>query len=604
MRDRMTRLKRALIIFMLIGIGLFSTISFASMTKPLPKDQAFVLSTSIDSNNIVSLKWNIAPGYYLYRKHLHISAKPNVIADIRYPQTELKRGPNHTRNEVYLGKINIPIYLKSKLQKQQFELNVAYQGCSEKGFCYPPMQKNISLSLKNTQPVAKAVTKGVPVDQGLHRDNGALKLSSLLTDQNGVQTLLHTNHFGLMVFLFVGLGLLLAFTPCVLPMIPILTSIIVGQKGVMTAKKALLLSCTYVMGMSITYAIAGLLVALLGSSLQVWLQKPWIIITTSGLFVLLALSLFGFYELRLPRRWHNHVSSMSNQQEGGTYVGVFFMGVLSTLIVSPCVTAPLVGVLMYIAQTGDLALGAGALFAMGIGMGIPLVLIGISAEKWLPKSGPWMEAVKKVFGIFMLGMAIWLLSRIVSATTLLILWGFLLICIALFLGIYLPRVVRRRKLHGGLGFVFGLSGMLLMLGGVSMPDVVNKWVNTNAAAPSFIVVHDVKSLNKQLSLAQAQHQPVILDFYADWCESCVSMDRHVFGKPDVQRKLSNYVLLRADLSANSEKDEALLKNYEVIAPPTVLFFDPTGREMNAQRIIGEVGAKEFLARLHMIGSSF
>lgn len=586
--EKISTLYRMLIWGCLLCACLFTTSIFAAgREKPLPVNKAFVLSYTI-SQNEVHAKWHIAPGYYLYRDRMRIKTIPETKITVNYPKGEMKRDLTHKDYEIYSGDLNVPITLDGNTQKLQ--LSIDYQGCSERGFCYPPMHKNIALNLTTQQgPVATNTPTPPP------------SLGALLTDQNGVKSLFYSEHFGILLSFFVGLGLLLAFTPCVFPMIPILTGIIVGQKETVSTRKAFFLSLTYVLGSAITYAMAGLLAASMGSSLQVWLQKPLIIGIASAFFVLLAISLFGLYDVRLPNRVHNLVSGISNKQQSGTYIGVFLMGVLSTLIVSPCVTAPLVGVLMYIGQTGDLVLGASALFAMGMGMGIPLLIIGMSAGKWLPKSGAWMEAVKKFFGILMLGMAIWLLSRIVPTVITTILWGCLLIAVAAFLGIYLPRIVGRYKFNRSLGFVVGFSGMLVMFGGVAVPTSTLQWVTPHAAqqsvSPSFTIVHNVADFNKELALARAANQPAILDFYADWCDSCVTMDRNVFNSSDVQRKMNNYVLLRVDLSGNTPADEALLKHFDVIAPPTVLFFDASGREMNSQRIVGEVNAKEFLARL-------
>jgi thiol:disulfide interchange protein DsbD len=436
-----------------------SSSSYAvNATAFLPAEQAFVFSTRLERPDLLLAEWHIAPGYYLYSKRLHITVNPEGTADIAYPQGDFKYAEELGRYEVFSGNLSIPIQFKKNAS--MVNLSIAYQGCSEDGFCYPPIHKNIRLDLTS----------------GNVSQQSNSELPTLLTNQQEVQNALQSQHIGVLLLLFVGLGLLLAFTPCVLPMIPILTSIIVGQKNSST-KKAFLLSFIYVMGMAITYSVAGILVASLGNSLQIWLQNPWVIGVTSGLFLLLALSLFGLYDITLPRHWHHRVSSVSNKQKSGTYVGVFCMGVLSTLIVSPCVTAPLVGVLMYIAQTGDHILGASALFALGIGMGIPLMLIGLSAGKWLPKSGPWMEAVKKVFGLLMLGMAIWMLSRILSSTVTVILWGVLLIILALFLTFYLSHLIPQRKLNRGLGLVAGLAGIILIIGGISMPDTINRWIH-------------------------------------------------------------------------------------------------------------------------------
>lgn len=583
-----SKLTKSILFLVLLWTCIFSVNSFAQATKaPLSNDEAFAFSVSRVKSDVAMVNWQIAPGYYLYTNRVRITVDPKTPVDVQLPQGDLKYDASLGRLEVYHGNITVPVVFKTN--PQQITLDVDYQGCSQEGFCYPPMHKSMLVNMVNGS-----------VEQMNTPTSSTHSWKSLLTDQNGVKNLLGSQHLGMLLLIFAGLGLLLAFTPCVLPMVPILTGIIVGQKQAVTTKKAFFLSLVYVLGSAITYSIAGLIAATMGSSLQAWLQKPWIIAVVSGLFVLLALSLFGLYDLQVPRRWQNRITGWSNQQQGGTYVGVFLMGMISTLIVSPCVTAPLVGVLMYIGQTGDRILGASALFAMGIGMGIPLILIGMSAGKWLPKSGSWMESVKKIFGVLMLGMAIWLSSRITSQTVTLIFWGVLLLGFALYLGLYLPQLISRPKFARALGLMVGISGVLV-IGGVSMPNVVHGLMSKHqteiAETNSFFVIHDMATLNKQLALAQAAHKPVILDFYADWCESCVTMDRNVFMNPNVQNALSKYVLLRADLTANSEDDQAILKSYDVIAPPTVLFFDGQGREMNTNRIVGEVDAKEFLLRL-------
>ncbi|RDI38054.1 protein-disulfide reductase DsbD [Aquicella lusitana] len=580
-------------LFLLVSACLFPMSSVASVT-PLPGDEAFVFSVTVSSPEAAQVEWQIAPGYYLYAKRIRINAPDPKMIDVHMPQGEMKYDPDRGRFEAFSGLLSIPVLLHTK--EKQLSLSVDYQGCSQAGFCYPPMHQTMLLNLSDL--------KATPIDGNkvaTSASPAAASFSSLLTDQNGVQTLLESQRFFVMLLVFAGLGLLLSLTPCVWPMIPILTGIIVGQKQVMNTKRAFFLSTAYVFGMAMTYAAAGLIVAAMGGSIQVWLQQPWIIGIVSGLFVLLALSLFGLYDLRLPARWQNRLVRLSNQQKGGSYAGVFLMGALSTLIVSPCVTAPLVGVLMYIGQTGDLVLGASALFMMGIGMGMPLLLVGMSAGKWLPKSGPWMGAVKTLFGILMLGMAIWLLSRVASPTTITVFWGLLFLGIALYFGIYLPRLVGKPRLNRSLGFLAVCSSGLLMLSAFE-PHLLNQWLQPNRqatfAGPSFTVVHDISDLNKQLLTAQAARRPVILDFYADWCESCVSMDRHVFASPLVSQALKNYVLLRADLTDISEENKALLKRFNVVAPPTVLFFDNSGREVNSQRIVGEVDAQEFLGRLN------
>ena len=296
---------------------------------------------------------------------------------------------------------------------------------------------------------------------------------------------------------------------------------------------------------------------------------------------------------------------MSRKQQSGTYVGVFIMGMVSTLIVSPCVTAPLVGVLMYIGQTGDIILGASALFAMGIGMGIPLLIIGMSARRALPKSGPWMDLVKKFFGLIMFGMAIWIFSRISSMTVKFEAVAVLLLGAGLFIGVMLPRYIGWRKLNRGIGFAAGMAGVLLMVSVAIMPksNGTGNLADSLNTGHSFIVVHNLAELNQQLMLAQTEHKPAILDFYADWCESCVLMDKNVFSMPDVKHALDNFILLRADLSENNEADDVMLKNFAVVAPPTVIFFNNVGKEVNSRRIIGELNAQEFVGRINTFMSA-
>lgn len=556
---------------------------FAGNNKtPLPADRAFIFSTTIQTPGTVQASWNIAPGYYLYRERLSFQFAPQTTVDIRLPQGEQKINANKRTEEVYEGALNIPIVFPSGVSK--VKMSVDYQGCSVHGFCYPPTHQTITLNVNGAPP------------------NAAEKFQALLTNQNSVRDLFHTQSLSVMLLIFAGLGLLLAFTPCVLPMIPILTSIIVGHKQPVTTKKAFFLSTTYVLGASVTYAIAGLIAASMGSSLQAWLQQPWIIAVVSGLFVVLSLSLFGVYDLRLPAYWQNRITAVSRKQEGGTYAGAFIMGMVSTLIVSPCVTAPLVGVLMYIAQTGNLALGAGALFALGIGMGIPLIILGVSAGKWLPKRGPWMIIVQKIFGLLMLGMALWLLSRVASLTTIIAFCGVLMFATAIYFGAYLSKQDDAKDWYHRAGWSFALLATLLMFT-VAVPNVLQIFTNQSALQKitdleSFTVVHSIADLDKQLSLARAAGKPVMLDFYADWCESCVAMEKNVFSMPDVKKSIDSFILLRADLSENTAADEALLKNYEVIAPPTVLFFNDQGKEVNSHRIVGELSANEFMSRVN------
>lgn len=567
--------KQFLCVLLLILASLAAPVFANKM--PLPADKAFNLSVSVENQQQVNAKWEIAPGYYLYRKRFSFTLTPAVPAEIHFPKGEIKQDLNHGENIVYSGNLLVPVVLKKSVPVIQ--LTVQYQGCSEKGFCYPPAVKTMTLNMgktllgfaKNAQPNLRAMA-------------AAPSWHSLLTSQNSINEALGSYSFPVLLFIFTGLGLLLAFTPCVLPMVPILTSIIVGHKQPVSYKKAGLLSFVYVLGSSLTYAAAGLFAAYMGSSLQTSLQQPWIMAVTSSLFVFLAMSLFGIYDLRLPGRWQNRITVISRKQEGGTYAGVFIMGIISTLIVSPCVTAPLVGVLMFIAQSGNLLLGASALFAMGLGMGIPLIVIGISAGRWLPKRGVWMILVQYLFGLMMLGMALWLLSRAFSLSTL------VLFSVVLLTGILMLLMFSKR-----VSIASGMASILLVAA-ISAGFFVRPHMQN--VLPPFTIVKNLNDINHQLFLARTSGKPVILDFYADWCESCVAMDKNVFSQPSIIHSLNQFILLRADLSENSVADELMLKNYGVIAPPTVLFFNTKGQEINSHRIVGELDAQEFLSRIN------
>ena len=533
------------------------------ITKPLAADKAFSLSITQENPNKVILNWEMAEGYYLYRQKLHFNFDPKATAEISFPQAEMKQDLNHGQYEVYSGKVSIPMILRSSTDK--VKMTVDYQGCSAKGFCYPPMQQTSTLTVTPDTGKSSSYT-------------------SLLTDQNSVKALLGSSSMLGLLMIFGALGLLLAFTPCILPMIPILTSIIVGHKQPVSTRKAFFLSTTYVLGSSITYAFVGLLAAYMGSSLQASLQQPWIIAIVSAFFVLLSLSLFNVYDLHLPRSWQNYITAISRKQEGGTYIGVFIMGVISTLVVSPCVTAPLIGILMYIAESGNMALGAGALFLMGLGMGIPLIAIGVTTGKWMPRRGPWMTVIQQIFGVMMIAMAIWLLSRVASLAIIM-----MFTAVVLFGAAFLFAV----RQHRFYALDSAIAGILLVIA-INSPTVMQT-VSSPAVKTSFTIVKNMDELNQQLS--QSKGLPVLLDFYADWCESCIIMDKKVFDQEEVKKSLNKFVLLRVDISHNSAADATLLKSFGVIAPPTILFFNNYGQEVNSKRIVGELNANEFLGRI-------
>ena len=571
-------------------VNLFSSALLAGpVLRPLPAAEAFVFSAAVPSDKSVRIEWAIAPGYFLYATRLHFSS-PGAEIQPALPTALIMNGLDGKPEALYNNHLSVPLTFKTNMNTAY--LIVDYQGCSREGFCYPPMQKRLTINWDNRSIAYQTNSPPASSNSWVH---------SALTDQNKIQHMLATENVIWTLLIFFFLGMLLAFTPCVLPMVPILTSIIVGQKHRGHRSKSFFLSLVYVFGMAVTYAFAGVFAALLGSSIQVLLQKPVFIGIVSVIFILLALSMFEFYDLPISRRWHNKVMAWSHRHESGTYLGVFFMGVLSTLIVSPCVTAPLLGVLIYIGQSGNIVLGASTLFIMALGMGVPLLIVAVSADKWLPKSGPWMKAIVKTFGMLMFGIAIWLLSRVISHAAVLFLWGAFCAGIALFVIYYLPKWLGKK-------FTMALAGIAAMMLVIGFVAVKLNWQLTSslyssdnagvASQNNFIVVRNLQAFDQQLKAASNAGVPVLLDFYADWCESCVAMEK-VLASPRVKKVLENFVLLRIDLSANSAEDQALLKHFKVIAPPTILFFNAAGHELESRRIVGEMSEDEFLNKLNL-----
>lgn len=588
------------IVIMILAFFLMPFVSFAETALPLPADKAFVFSAYLEPNNQLILEWNIAPGYYLYRNQLKFTPAPfnHVgIGNITLPEGQLRRDMLHGNYQAYIGSLKVPVTL-IKSKKGMLSLNIDYQGCSSAGFCYTPIKKSLKVDLSRMN---------VPQNLNQYVQSANDTKKSLESNENDILTFFAGGHWPFIMLSFLGLGLLLAFTPCVLPMVPILSGIIVGQGKKKNKKKSLFLSLAYVSGMAITYAIAGVVIALIGNSVQADLQKPWIIVLFSGLFVLLALSLFGFYELQLPARFQQQITKLSNKQTGGTYVGVFLMGSLSTLIVSPCVSAPLVGVLAYIGQTGNVLLGAFALLALGIGMGIPLLLIGVSADKLLPKAGAWMTAVERIFGFVMLGLAIWMLSRMIPGPITLFLWAVLSIAAAIFMGVFSSIRGKLEWMVKGLAVAILTYGIILIIGAVEgNSDPFHPWEQFNNEQEQtkpksvFKLISSMDEFQQQKAYAKKNDQLVILDFYADWCNSCAMMDRTIFSRDDVQNALKNKMMLRVDLTKNDAFDQALLKQFHVVGPPTIIFFNAKGQELRSFRIVGEVNAEEFLAQLTKI----
>jgi thiol:disulfide interchange protein DsbD len=473
------------------------------------------------------------------------------------------------------------------------QIKVTYQGCAEAGLCYPPITKDVTLHLP-ARTAGGAGTAGVSSGGGAAAGNAA----HAPAEQDWFAGLIRSGNPLIMLGWFYLAGLLLAFTPCVLPMVPILAGIIAGGGSNITTGRAFALSLTYVLGMALTYTLAGIAGAAAGSQIQTLFQQWWVLTLFAALFVVLALSMFGAFTLQMPSSIQSRIAQLSNRQSAGTFGGVAIMGALSALIVTTCVGPALVGALLVISQTGQIARGGGALFAMSIGMGTPLLVVGASAGRLLPKAGPWMDTVKKLFGVMMLAVAVWMLARVVPERLALLLWA----VPALTLGWLLWREARGRAAVlwavRGAGVAAGLYGLVLVSGaalGGTDPLAPIPALASHARELPFRPVKSVAELTRLVGEAREHGQGVVVDFSADWCTSCKEMERYTFTDARVQAALSTAVLLRADVTANNADDQALLKHFNIIGPPTIAFYNKNGEERAQYRVVGYMKAEPFAA---------
>jgi len=573
----------------------------------LPVDRAFAVNVeALDAGSVVA-SFEPARGYYLYRDKFDFAIDPPVpgvsVRAVELPAGEVKDDPNFGRTEVFHRPVQALVHLQRDAGPAlPVRLQVQYQGCADAGLCYPPETRGFDLVLA----AADAATPAGPVAPGA----AAAGAPTAAGDENSrIAGILSSGNTWLVLASFFGFGLLLAFTPCMLPMIPILSGIIVGKGQSVSRGQALGLSGTYVIGMALTYAAAGVAAGLSGTLLSAALQNPWVLGAFALLFVLLALSMFGFYELQLPTVLQSRLSSASNRFKGGTLWGVFAMGVLSALIVGPCVAAPLAGALLYINQTRDAVLGGGALFSMALGMGAPLLALGLSAGSLLPRAGAWMHSVKRFFGVVLLGMAIWVVSPVIPTVLHMLAWSALLIVSAIYLHAIDPlphNAPGYRRLGKGLGVIALVLGIALLLGALAggrdilQPLSGLRLVSAGERStdgPRFEKVASVAELEQRL--AQTGGRPVMLDFYADWCISCKEMERFTFTDPAVRARLDRMLLIKVDVTRNTPEDKALLRRFGLFGPPGIIFFDPSGRELPG-RVIGFQSARRFTSSLDAI----
>lgn len=581
----------------------------------LHPDEAFQVTARKGDAYTILTDWKVVEGHYLYKDK--IAVEPMDGVEVALGAVQLPAG-KEMQDEFFGNVVTIDHDFEAPVPIRQIagnirtlDLEVTYQGCAKAGLCYPPITKILHVSLDPSgNPPGAAATPAGPGSGSPPGDSG------FQSEQDRFAAMLGSGKLWWIMASFLGLGLLLAFTPCVFPMIPILSSIIVGQGKDVSTTRAFGLSLAYVLAMALTYTTAGVVVGLSGENVQIWFQNPWVISTFVGVLVLLSLSMFGLYELQIPHAIQSRLSAYSSSQRQGSYTGAGVMGFLSALIVGPCVNAPLIGALIYIADVGDATIGGLALFALSMGMGIPLLVVGTSAGKILPKAGAWMVAIKAVTGVFLLALAIWMLQRIIPAPIVLLLSGALLIACSVYMGAL--ESVREGasgwlRLRKGFGLIALVYGGILVIGAAGgshsllhpLQGIFAQYAVTDSANRSgksahslaFRQIKGVEELDTAVQLATAQGRPVMLDFYADWCISCKEMEAFTFSNSGVQTALDDFVLLQADVTAHDEQDRALLQHLGLFGPPAILFYDRTGQEMRDYRIVGFMGASRFTSHI-------
>ena len=575
----------------------------------LAPEQAFVLQAELRAGQQLALRWDIAPGYHLYRDRIALRGDGTAL-QVQLPRGLRKYDENFGKEmETYAGKVALELPWQ---KRSDGTLSVSYQGCADAGLCYPPAERRFRVD--PARPGVLVELSDAPAAQS--RQALPAPAPAPAEDETSLaQRTLQSGSAWRIGAAFLVFGLLLSFTPCVLPMVPILSSIIVGEAQV-TRKRGVLLAAAYSLGMALVYTTLGVAAGLAGEGLAGALQKPWVLLTFGALLVALALSMFDVYQLQLPSALQTRLSDASGKLSGGRLAAVFAMGAVSALIVGPCVAGPLAGALLYISQTGNALVGAGALFAMACGMSVPLLLTGLSAGSLLPRAGAWMNHVKKIFGLLLIGVALWMVSPVLPVTAAMALWGAFAILCAAFLRVGEP--VAQGAGAGAyaakaLGVLMLLAGLFELVGAASSGrDVLQPLAHLRAgpaapaggdmaaaageAGPRFTRVRSIAELDQALASAG---KPAMLDFYADWCVSCKEMERLTFSDARVQAAMQGMRLLQADVTANSEEDRALMKRFKLFGPPGIVMFDASGEEVPRARVIGYLPPDKFLQRMEL-----
>ncbi len=569
-------------ILLLLAIFIYS-FSAGLNQSFLEPNEAFI-PTFTKNQDSLDFKLKLGKDIYLYDDKLKVFiTKPEKIEITK--ELNVPKPVAYEEFIVHFDDLNLTIpyeLLKSKVESTQYEIEVKFQGCSKLGLCYAPISEKYLLTLEaKTSKVEVKKEEGKTVSL-----NETDSIASSLKDENLLFVLIT----------FFGFGLLLSLTPCIFPMIPILSSIIVGasQKESMTASRGFFLSLVYVLSMSVAYTIAGVIAGVFGANLQVALQNPYVLVAFALIFVALAFSMFGYFEIKLPQSIQSKLNKTTDGKEKQGIAGIAIMGFLSALIVGPCVAPPLAGALVYIGQTGDALLGGLALFVMSLGMGVPLLLIGLGAGKFMPKPGGWMEGITRIFGIVMLGVAIWLLDRVLDASVIIYLWAILLLGSAVYLKIY------KHILAQLITVVIFLLGVILFVGAVSGAtnplNPLEKFTSSTTVQSSSekLVFKKIKNIEELNQAIKESDKPVLLDFWASWCVACKEFEEITFTDGDVIKKLQNFTLLQADVTANNDEDKALQKMFGIVGPPGIIFWDKNKNEVKSSKIVGYKNPKDFL----------